>query len=332
MFLLCIANTDLSKIPNLSAAGANPEAINYTVPCDAEFLFWGKCLSTSALPVDPEGHPTPAIFSRAAREEANFPVMVLRAGSFLPPKCPYVEMGSKPGSNPLENPAVDEVEKIYSWAKELGNVLASTNPLLVIGESIPGGTTSAFLVLKALGYDGMVSSASPHNPSNLKLEVWEKCCSKYGIKEGGFRGRGLEAVALLGDPMQAAVSGLAMGSYAKSRLILAGGTQMLAIAAVLRNEGYDGMIELATTKYVASDSSANFAKLAEELGVKAHVVSMDLSQSPFRGLSDYEKGYVKEGVGAGGALWYANYLGVPLERVLRRTEQIYEDLMEGMTS
>jgi len=332
MFLLCIANTYLSKIPNLSAAGANPEAIKYTVPCDAEFLFWGRCLSTSALPVDPEGHPTPAIFARAAREEAKFPVMVLRAGSFLSPKCPYVEMGSKPGSNPLEDPAVDEVEKIYSWSKELGNVLASTNPLLVIGESIPGGTTSAFLVLKALGLDGMVSSASPQNPSNLKIKIWEKCCSKYGIKEGSFRGKGLQAVALLGDPMQAAVSGLAMSSFGKSRVILAGGTQMLAIAAVLRNEGYDGMIEVATTKYVAFDSSANFAKLAEELDVKTHVISMDLSRSPFKGLSDYEKGYVKEGVGAGGALWYANYLGVPVERVVSRAEQIYGDLTKGVAS
>ena len=332
MFLLCIANTYLSKIPNLSAAGANPEAIKYTVPCDAEFLFWGRCLSTSALPVDPEGHPTPALFARAARAEANFPVMVLRAGSFLSPKCPYVEMGSKPGSNPLEDPAVDEVEKIYSWSKELGNVLASTNPLLVIGESIPGGTTSAFLVLKALGLDGMVSSASPQNPSNLKIKIWEKCCSKYGIKEGSFRGKGLQAVALLGDPMQAAVSGLAMSSFGKSRVILAGGTQMLAIAAVLRNEDYDGMIEVATTKYVASDSSANFAKLAGELDVKTHVISMDLSRSSFKGLSDYEKGYVKEGVGAGGALWYANYLGVPVERVVSRAEQIYGDLMKGVAS
>lgn len=332
MFLLCIANTYLSKIPNLSAAGANPEAIKYTVPCDAEFLFWGRCLSTSALPVDPEGHPTPAIFARAAREEAKFPVMVLRAGSFLSPKCPYVEMGSKPGSNPLEDPAVDEVEKIYSWSKELGNVLASTNPLLVIGESIPGGTTSAFLVLKALGLDGMVSSASPQNPSNLKIKIWEKCCGKYGIKEGSFRGKGLQAVALLGDPMQAAVSGLAMSSFGKSRVILAGGTQMLAIAAVLRNEGYDGMIEVATTKYVAFDSSANFAKLAGELDVKIHVISMDLSRSPFKGLSDYEKGYVKEGVGAGGALWYANYLGVPVERVVSRAEQIYGDLTKGVAS
>lgn len=73
---------------------------------------------------------------------------------------------------------------------------------------------------------------------------------------------------------------------------------MLAIAAVLRNEGYDGMIELATTKYVASDSSANFAKLAEELGVKAHVVSMDLSQSPFRGAFGLREG-IRKGRGRG---------------------------------
>ena len=127
---------------------------------------------------------------------------------------------------------------------------------MVIGESVPGGTTSAFLVLKALGYDGMVSSASPNNPSNLKIKIWESCRKRYNITEGTFCNKGLDAVTLLGDPMQATVAGMAMGSFNKSRVILAGGTQMLAVAAVLRHEGYDGDIEIATTKYIALDKSA----------------------------------------------------------------------------
>ncbi|NLI43335.1 MAG: TIGR00303 family protein [Synergistaceae bacterium] len=332
MFLLCIANTELSKIPNLSAAGENPEAIRYTVPSDAELLFWGKCLTASILPLDPEGHPTPAIFTRAAYIMANFPVMVVRTGSFLPPACPYIEIPSSPGSNPLEKPAVEEAKRIYSWAKALGDHLSSLDSLMVIGESVPGGTTSAFLVLKALGYDGMVSSASPNNPSNLKIKIWENCRKRYNITEGTFCNKGLDAVTLLGDPMQATVAGMAMGSFNKSRVILAGGTQMLAVAAVLRHEGYDGDIEIATTKYIALDKSAHFASLAENLRVKAHVVPMDLSGSAYKGLSDYEKGYVKEGVGAGGALWYANHLGVPTEVVVNAAEQIYANLLEGISS
>ena len=35
---------------------------------------------------------------------------------------------------------------------------------LVIGESIPGGTTTALAVLKALGFDAKVSSSIPNNP------------------------------------------------------------------------------------------------------------------------------------------------------------------------
>ena len=331
MFLLCIANTELSKIPNLSAAGENLEAIRYTVPSDAELLFWGKCLSTSTLPLDPEGHPTPAIFTRAAYVKANFPVMVVRSGSFLPPACPYMEISSSPGANPLEKPAVEEAERIYSWAKILGDHLSLLDSLMVIGESVPGGTTSAFLVLKALGYDGMVSSANPNNPSSLKIKIWESCRKRYNIAEGTFCNKGLDAVTLLGDPMQAAVAGMAMGSFDKSRVILAGGTQMLAVAAVLRHEGYDGDIEIATTKYIALDKSAHFTSLAEDLRVKAHIVPMDLSGSAYKGLSDYEKGYVKEGVGAGGALWYADYLGVSTEAVINAAEQIYANLLEGIS-
>lgn len=329
MFLLCIANTELSKIPGLSAAGENVEAIKYTVPSDAELVYWGKCLTSSSLPVDPEGHPTPAILTRAAYEEAQFPVIVVRTGSFIPPACPYVEISSTPGANPLERPAVIEAKRIYSWAKTLGHNISAIEPLVVIGESIPGGTTSAFLVLKALGYDGMVSSASPENPTNLKVEIWKKCCEVYGISEGSLRHKGLDALSLLGDPMQAAVAGIAMGSFNRSRVVLAGGTQMLAVAAILRHEGYNGEIEIATTKYVATDKTANFVDLAEDLGIKTHVVPVDLSRSAFKGLSDYERGYVKEGVGAGGALWYATYLGLSLDRLTDKIEKLYDNLIKG---
>ena len=42
--------------------------------------------------------------------------------------------------------------------------------LIVVGESIPGGTTTALAVLRALGIDARfkVSSSMPENPHNLK--------------------------------------------------------------------------------------------------------------------------------------------------------------------
>ena len=100
MFILIVGGTELGTIPGLSAAGSNPEAVAYTAPADAEVLWKGKPQIIDALPVDPEGHPTPALISRAAYLEAGFPVLIVRAGTLLPPTVPYVETAASPGRDP----------------------------------------------------------------------------------------------------------------------------------------------------------------------------------------------------------------------------------------
>lgn len=103
---------------------------------------------------------------------------------------------------------------------------------------------------------------------------------------------------------------------------------MLAVAGALRHMGCDRPITVATTCYVKNDKSCDFEKTAEDLSVTPWYAPLDFSSSKWPGLRDYEKGFVKEGAGAGGAVWYAESLGVSVEKIISGTESIYRAFME----
>jgi len=331
VFILIIGGTELGTIPGLSAAGSNSQMVAYTAPADAEVLWRGKPQIIDALPVDPEGHPTPALISRTAYLEARFPVLIVRAGTFLPPTVPYVETSASPGKDPRQGKAVEEAFSLWEKGRRLGEELSKTQNYLVIAESLPGGTTSALCVLRALGYNGMVSSAFPHNPVPLKEKIWQEVSFFQSIGYGSFRGEGLKAVESCGDPMQAVAGGLVEGALSQCQVVLAGGTQMLAVSAVLRHQGYSRPLFVATTRYVIEDKSAHFQEIAQELGVEVYSAPLDFSHSPFPGLLDYERGFVKEGVGAGGAVWYAEKLGSSVKTIISRVEELYGNFFpEGL--
>lgn len=323
MFILFIAETKLSAVPGLSAAGANTEVLPYTAPADADMLYYDRPQVVPVVPVDPQGHPTPAIVTRAAVVEGKLPVRVVRAGTTIAPAVPFDEFSCVPGGDPRFGKAVPDWQEISAKAAALARELGAGNKLLVLAESIPGGTTTALLLLRSLGYDGTVSSAGPVNPLSLKEQVWNGTAARLGIKEGGLKGLGLEAAAEVGDPMQIVTASFVGALPADVEVVLAGGTQMMAVAALLRDCGCVRPLLVATTKYVERDKSASFAGYAEKIGVDYYAAPLDFSRSPFPGLADYEKGFVKEGVGMGGAVWYAARKGVPVERIVSRTEEIY---------
>ncbi|MDR0568921.1 MAG: TIGR00303 family protein [Spirochaetaceae bacterium] len=329
MFLLCIGGTELSKVPGLSAAGANPEVIPFTAPADADVIRFGKPKIVQGLPLDPEGHPSPALITRAAVLEAALPVFTLRAGSYIPPAPPYCELGAGFGRDPRKESATPDAQAILETAGELARTCFSREPFLMIAESVPGGTTTALLALRALGYTEMVSSAGPHNPTDLKEAVWREASARLGIKPGDFADDPVRAIMELGDPMQAAVAGFVRALPPETETVLAGGTQMLAVAALLRAMGASRLPMVATTKYVQNDGSSGFSKLAETLRVKTWAAPLDFSGSPHQGLRDYERGYVKEGVGAGGSVLYALRKGVPAERIIARTNTLYAEMIHS---
>ena len=71
-----------------------------------------------------------------------------------------------------------QVSHAVDYGRILGRSLASLTDCLIIGESIPGGTTTALAVLKAFGFDAKVSSSIPENPVELKNQI-----SKSALKE-----------------------------------------------------------------------------------------------------------------------------------------------------
>ncbi|MDK2870489.1 MAG: hypothetical protein PWP39_1724 [Pyrococcus sp.] len=329
LFLLVLGNTEISLIPGISVAGATPELTKYTPPADAEYLFYDKPKIIDAIPVTPEGHPTPAIITKAARELANFPILVVRGGTYLAPKVLHVHISSIVGRDFRREPALPEVEEIIERSKLLGQELEKSGvEELVIGESTPGGTTTAQAVLWALGYEGRTSSASPNNPQELKRKVIEEGFKRAGIEFGGLKENPLEALRQLGDPMLATVVGVSLGF--KGDIVLAGGTQMLAVAAILKGVGEDlNRFMIATTRWVVQDKSATFIKTAREIGIISYAADLDFSKTEFKGLRDYEKGYVKEGVGAGGATWLAVRAGFSPEDVVGKVEELYRKLISS---
>ena len=327
MFMLFMGETKIAEIPGLSVAGANLEVLPYTAPADADLLFFERPKVIDAVPVDPFGHPTPAIVTKAAILEGKFPVSVVQTGASIAPVAPFYKLTDIPGGDSRKGAAVLNVEEINSKATQLAKEIAKENKRIVIGESIPGGTTTALLLLRALGYNGMVSSAGPVNPCSLKEEIWKEVSSRLGIEVGGLKGKGLAAAAEVGDPMQVGVASFVSALPDDVEVILAGGTQMSAVAALIRDMGITRKMMIATTKYVIQDETNCFEEYAKMANVDYYVAPIDLSGSKYTGLSDYEKGYVKEGVGMGGAVWYALQNGATMEKIVGRVEQLYEGFL-----
>ena len=323
MFLLVLSNTETAYIPNISAAGKTPKLTDYTPAGDAEIVETGNIVSVPVLPITPPYNtPTPAIITRAALNLTGIPHMFVNAGLKKIPDLSYVDLMAKPGVDIREPVAVHDSKGIFERAQKLGSDIRGTTDHLVIGESIPGGTTTAMGVLNALGYDGNVSSSSYSNPLDLKNKIVKEGMDASDVTFGSLRDDPLHAITCLGDPMMAAVAGI-VSSLDGIDVVLAGGTQMAAVFAVIKHLGIDtDNISIATTKYVVNDTSANFGELADELGVPVYVADPGFGESKLPGLKRYEAGDVKEGVGAGGTMYLAQMHGVSQEELRLEVEKI----------
>ncbi|WP_202318487.1 nicotinate mononucleotide-dependent phosphoribosyltransferase CobT [Archaeoglobus neptunius] len=315
-FLLVIGNTRTAEVPGITVAGANPELIKYTPPADAELLYHGRCLSIDSVPATPDGKPTPALISYTALRLTGIPFFVVNSGLMVEPKIPYIDLNAPVGENIADSRAMDRdaVEKVLERGKILGKQISKLSDVLIVGESIPAGTTTAAAILKALGLNPAVSSSMPDNPVDLKRKVIEEAVKRVKSADP------LEILAAVGDPVMLGVIGIALGS--DKPLILAGGTQMVAMANLISQMDEVEAV-IATTRYVAADPNA-------DLSLSPYpVVSADpmLAKSRYEGLRAFSKGFVKEGVGAGG-LTLASYIrGITPETFLREIEKDYETII-----
>jgi uncharacterized protein (TIGR00303 family) len=308
LFICVISYTDTSAIPGITAAGVNRQFVKYTPAADTEFLYYGFCKCINNVPITPEGNPTPAIITRAALRLADIPFLVVEAGSMIKPSIPYISFGLEHGNNIESGLAVDatDVKMAFEYGSMLGKQLGKSCDLIVLGESIPGGTTTTLGVLHALGIDARfkVSSSMQTNPHRLKNKIVKHSVQKSRIGFGELRNNPLDAVAFLGDPMMPSVAGISEGILSSGgKVLLAGGTQMAAVLAILKFLGLKiKEVCIGTTIYVAYDHSSNLGGLINSISAEVPVFAADLrmEKSNVPGLEAFARGFVKDGVGAGG--------------------------------
>ena len=339
IFICVISYTETSQIPGITMAGANSELVKYTSTADSEFLYYGHCKCINSVPATPDGKPTPGIITRTALQLADIPFLIVDAGSKIKPSIPYISFSVEPGGNITTGAAVhfNDVKRLYDYGFMLGVQFAKTNDLIVVGESIAGGTTTALGVMIALGIDAKfkVSSSMPDNPHLLKNSVVSKAMEKSKIHDGDLKAEPFKAISLLGDPMMPSVAGIVSGAVRSgSKVILAGGTQMCAVVAILNSLHlplYN--ISIGTTCYVAEDCFSSIVDLVKSIStdIPLYSCNLHLAESVKPGLHAFANGYVKEGVGAGGisvASMLKSKGKINGTVLLRAIEKEYESIVE----
>ncbi len=161
----------------------------------------------------------------------------------------------------------------------------------------------------------------------MKKAVIKEGFKRAGIEFGELADEPLKALKEFGDSMLACVLGISLGF--SGNVVLAGGTQMLAVSALLKalNIKLD-RFKIATTRWIVKNKSATFEETANEIGIDYYVARLDFSASEFNGLRDYENGFVKEGMGAGGAVYLAERKGFSCEDVFKKVEELYRCLID----
>ncbi|WOF16570.1 TIGR00303 family protein [Methanoplanus sp. FWC-SCC4] len=308
MAAMVIGNSMLSTVPGVSAAGANPKATLMTPNLDAELIVNGLKKGMD-IPLSPRGCATPATITRALLELCNIEPLIVNAGLVNTPKIPCIDVYGRPGGDPRKEDAVPDAHELYQKGITIGKQWNSYSDLLMLGESVPGGTTTALCVLRGLGYDVGVSSSFIKNNSSVKKVICRDVLAR--IKNDNIKDP-LDIVRYAGDPMMPVVAGITKGF--KGEIILSGGSQMLAVCAVLKAMNKK-MPPLVTTEYVRADTVADIEGAVKEVGAVAWYTDPDFENIGRESLRRYCDGEVKEGALLSGALWLSYMMNYSKEEI-----------------
>ena len=328
-YVCTIASSDTAAIEGLSIAGASADMRKYTPPADIEAIFYGSARCIPGVAATPDGIPSPVIITMASLAATGMPVFAVDAGCEVPPQAPYVKVGYTPARSLVLGKAVDDPIGLFERGWYLGENLAKLSDYLLLAESVPAGTTTALAVMLALGLDAeqKVSSTMIGGAHDLKNNTVRTGFAAAGITKGSLAKEPLEAVRRVGDPMQAVVAGMASAASQRVPVMLAGGTQMAAVAAVMHRLGRADMhtVCIGTTAWVLNDPDADMVGLAEQAGCpRVYAANLDFGTARYPGMHPYQAGLVKEGVGAGGtAVAALTYGGLDLADLLERIEGVY---------
>lgn len=337
-FLLALGATAVSDKEGLSAAGNSPESRRLTPAVDAEALILGYPLSAPSLPVSPEGIVSPVVITRAMLALLKMDSVIFDCGSFSAPKVAHTKIGVTPAQCVSTGKALtaSAVKALFEKGVLAGKKYAAENDCLILAECVPGGTTTAMGILTALGHDvrGLVSGSMPvcdHDQRPLLIEAGLKAAEISRQRDSEYA---FEVMAALGDPMQPFVVGLVAAASSSCSIVLAGGSQMLAVFALLKNLPEHSLVEIdfasisvITTKWVAFDRFAGTKRLAELVQAPLLAACPDFHQSQYQGLRSYENGHVKEGVGAGASMAIAFLRGFDQQEIVSAIDRSYEEMV-----
>lgn len=360
VFTCVLGFTATGLIPGISAAGRTPEDRKYTACADAEFLYYGSARKPQ-YPLPPlAAGASPVLISRAVVEAFKIPVYLFNAGLPQPPAVPAIDLGGTPARCLSEGAAMEltTVRHLLEQGLLWGESLASNiqQGYLVLGECVVGGTTTALAILTGLGIEaaGKVNSSHPVCNHAQKWAVVQAGLERMRVTEGKIDLQNpkskiqnsldpLQLVAAVGDPMQVVVAGMAIAASRNCGVLLAGGTQMLAVYALMSAiaQAYSlswrsTEVVVGTTRWVAEDPTGSTVDLALSLSKSSLTQSggtppllatqLSFADSRYPQFQAYEQGFVKEGMGAGAACiaahlsydWQQNQLLAAIENQFER--------------
>ena len=324
--LLLLAATRTAEHPGISAAGATPDSRRFTALADAELLLEGPDGQRRwPLPPLPAG-VSPALLSHAAIGGLSLMTHVAALGLEYPTPFPHLRLESQdwgPAACLSSGRAMplERVERLWRQGMHLGARLQ--RPVLLT-ECVPGGTTTAQAALTALGITAgsLISGSAQRPPQALKRSLVAQGLRRANLPQ---RPSPLAVLAAVGDPFQVVAAGVLVAT--RQPVLLGGGSQMVAVLALalaaLEPQDRRGLSEralLGTTAWLAdeqlgSERQPALGCLLDRVGQYFGVSLCGLASgvrfhhSRHQVLRDYERGYVKEGVGAGALLLLAQLQG-----------------------
>ena len=327
-FILALSNTDTVNIKGITQAGI-PNLIHLTPTLDAEFLAVGEVRCLKNIAKTPKGVPTPALMSRGVHLLKPFKsIEFLDLGLKVKPQFDYFtqyQFNINP-SGSIDIGANIDAESIFQKGINFGREYNLNSDYIILGESVPSGTTTANATALALGYDvkEYFSSSFKNIPKGIKEATINKALANINQDDELF-----DILGKVSDNMLIFNAGFILGLNNRLKIILAGGTQMagvlLIVNSILRYMG--GKIDssnlaLCTTKWVAEDKNSNIKALLNMLDfpINSYYADFDFSLSKHPALKLYDNGEAKEGVGAGGALVYGVLNGLDKKTITKKVE------------
>jgi uncharacterized protein (TIGR00303 family) len=341
LYACILGFTETGLIPHISTAGATPAARRLTALADAEFLVKGPQTHPQfALPLLTQG-VSPVFIVWPLLTAQQIPLRVFNAGLMSSPTVPTIDLPGHPAQCLSTGAALalSTVQQLLAAGMSWGERLAAQvrDRYLILAECVVGGTTTAQAILTGLNFAaaGRVNSSHPVCNHDQKTQLVAAGLAQAALQHpGAWREDPLALVAAVGDPMQIVVAGMAITASRQCGVLLAGGTQMLAVYALARQIAQclhlpwqPQKIIVGTTHWVVEDPSGDTVGLAEQIGDVPLVASqLNFSTSRFPQLQAFEQGFVKEGVGAGGCAIAAHlYQGWQSADILAAVEQTLEE-------